>query len=75
MSSVIPYELSQQEIFRMTSYKRTSNQAKALAALGIPSVKRVDNTLLVLRAHLENPPSIINVGEKSDRPKLKPIKK
>ena len=68
------YTLTPQEIFQVTRYKRASCQARALQALGIPCIRRIDNSLLVLRAHLENPPQGTATTPAVIRPKLKAIK-
>lgn len=45
--------LSPEEIREITGKVRPSAQARALAAMGIESKSRPDNTLVVLRAHAE----------------------
>ncbi|WP_082054816.1 DUF4224 domain-containing protein [Cupriavidus basilensis] len=50
-----PLELTPQELVKMTGFKRAGKQMDVLQALGIPSRKRPDNTLLVLRMHCQYP--------------------
>jgi hypothetical protein len=47
--------LSAEEIYNITHYRRTAEQLRALARLGIPAERRHDNTVCVLRAHLAAP--------------------
>lgn len=48
--------LSSQEIFAITHYKLPKKQLAALAELGIPAkLRKIDNTVCVLRAHVKNP--------------------
>jgi hypothetical protein len=51
MEQVSP-TLSAEEIYNITHYRRTAEQLRALARLGIPAERRHDNTVCVLRAHL-----------------------
>jgi hypothetical protein len=57
--------LSPEEIYNITHYRRPAEQLRALAQLGIPAVRRHDNTICVLRAHVNNPPTTDN------RPRLR----
>lgn len=48
--------LSSQEIYAITHYKLPKKQLAALRELGIPAqLRRIDNTVCVLRAHVKNP--------------------
>lgn len=70
----LPLELTEEEIVRMTGCKRPGKQIEAFKALGIPTYRRPDNTVLVLRVHCLYP-----VGsperEAIERPKLRPIQR
>jgi hypothetical protein len=47
--------LSNEEIYQITHYKLPKKQLAALEELGIPAkLRRIDNTVCVLRAHLNN---------------------
>ena len=50
-----PLVLSADEIYQITHYKRTAEQLRALAQLGIPAVRRHDNTVCVLRCNVTSP--------------------
>ena len=48
--------LSRDEIYAITHYKLPKKQLAALQALGIPAqLRKIDNTVCVLRAYLRNP--------------------
>jgi hypothetical protein len=48
--------LSIDEIYAITHYKLPKKQLAALQALGIPAqLRRIDNTVCVLRAYVKNP--------------------
>ena len=48
--------LSSQEIYAITHYKLPKKQLAALQALGIPAqLRKIDNTVCVLRAYVQNP--------------------
>jgi hypothetical protein len=48
--------LSNDEIYQITHYKLPKKQLAALRELGIPAqLRKIDNTVCVLRAHLTNP--------------------
>jgi hypothetical protein len=48
--------LSSDEIYAITHYKLPKKQLAALQALGIPAqLRKIDNTVCVLRAYLRNP--------------------
>lgn len=50
--------LSSQEIYAITHYKLPKKQLAALQELGIPArLRKIDNTVCVLRAHVRNPGS------------------
>ena len=50
------FTLSEREIYRITHYKLPKFQLTALRAMGIPAtLRRIDNTVCVLRAHVKNP--------------------
>lgn len=50
--------LTSQEIFAITHYKLPKKQLAALLELGIPArLRKIDNTVCVLRAHVKNPSS------------------
>ncbi|WP_321814618.1 MULTISPECIES: DUF4224 domain-containing protein [unclassified Paraburkholderia] len=67
-----PLELTEDEIVRMTGYRRAGKQIETFKELGIPARKRIDNTVLVLRVHCLYP---VASPERTahDKPKLKPI--
>jgi hypothetical protein len=44
--------LSPEEIFTITHRKRAADQLRDLLALGIPAIRRFDNTICVLRVDL-----------------------
>lgn len=51
--------LSSQEIYAITHYKLPKKQLAALQALGIPAqLRKIDNTVCVLRAYVKNPSSL-----------------
>ncbi|MDB5797228.1 MAG: hypothetical protein JWP36_1130 [Paucimonas sp.] len=58
--------LSAAELKALTGYARTKLQARVLGSLGVPYVIRPDNSLLVLRMHLQVAPKSIE----RDRPML-----
>lgn len=66
------FELTDAEIIRMTGYRRPGKQIETLKSLGIPALRRQDNTVLVMRVHCIYP---VGSPERAanDRPKLKPI--
>jgi hypothetical protein len=48
--------LSSDEIYAITHYKLPKKQLAALQALGIPAqLRKIDNTVCVLRAYLRHP--------------------
>ncbi|WP_288379793.1 DUF4224 domain-containing protein [uncultured Massilia sp.] len=48
--------LSSQEIYAITHYKLPKKQLAALRDMGIPAqLRKIDNTVCVLRAHVKNP--------------------
>lgn len=48
--------LSPEEIYAITHYKLPKKQMAALQEMGIPAtLRRIDNTVCVLRAHVTNP--------------------
>jgi hypothetical protein len=48
--------LSYEEIYGITRYKRPKEQLRAFKELGIPAqLRKIDNTVCVLRAYLTNP--------------------
>jgi len=48
--------LSNDEIYAITHYKLPKKQLAALQAMGIPAqLRRIDNTVCVLRAYVRNP--------------------
>lgn len=48
--------LSPEEIYAITHYKLPKKQLAALREMGIPAqLRRIDNTVCVLRAHVTNP--------------------
>lgn len=67
MAAEFDHVLSPQEIYDLTHYRRAAEQLRELAVLGIPARRRHDNTVCVLRIHVQQPP------DKPDapRPKLK----
>lgn len=53
------FTLSADEIYQITHYKLPKQQLRALREMGIPAqVRKIDNTVCVLRAHLTNPVSM-----------------
>jgi hypothetical protein len=67
-----PIDLTEEEIVRMTGYRRPGKQMETLKALGIPARRRPDNSVLVMRVHCIYP---VGSPERAanDRPKLKSI--
>lgn len=56
MSEPSDLVLSPEEIYAITHYKLPKKQLAALAELGIPAkLRKIDNTVCVLRAHVTNP--------------------
>lgn len=48
--------LSDAELYDLTHYRRPAEQLRELESLGIPAKRRRhDNTICVLRAHVQNP--------------------
>lgn len=62
--------LSDEEIKEITRYSRPDCQMRVLKQFGIPFIKRVDNSLGVLRKHCTT-----QVIEEINQPKLKSSKK
>lgn len=65
-------ELSMIEVSRITGYTRPTKQLEVLKSLGVPALRRPDNTVLVLRMHCIHPTAITAV---SNAPKLKALKR
>lgn len=65
--------LSQAEIRALTGYARPKFQLEVLKGLGVPARLRPDNTVLVLRMHLQAPPS--PAAHHKPEPQLKIIKR
>ncbi|MFM0218235.1 DUF4224 domain-containing protein [Paraburkholderia caledonica] len=65
-------DLTEEEIVRMTGYRRPGKQIETLKSLGIPARRRPDNSVLVMRVHCIYP---VGAPERAanDRPKLKSI--
>ena len=61
--------LTEAELYDLTHYRRPAEQLRELESLGIPARRRRhDNTICVLRAHLQNP----TTGKpEAPRPQLK----
>lgn len=55
MAEELSPALSPDEIYDLTHYKRPSEQLRTLEKLGIPAMRRHDNTVCVLRANLRQP--------------------
>jgi hypothetical protein len=53
-----PLELTEDEIERITGYKRPTKQMEMLKSLGIPARRRPDNSVLVMRMHCIAPAQI-----------------
>ena len=52
--------LSSQEIYAITHYKLPRKQLAALRDLGIPAqLRKIDNTVCVLRAHVKNSTGVL----------------
>lgn len=64
-------ELSTSEVNRITGYTRPTKQLQVLKFLGVPALRRPDNTVLVLRMHCIHP----TTTAVSDAPKLKVLKR
>lgn len=47
--------LSEEELYELTRYRRASKQMAVLKKLGIPCLRRADNTVLVMRMHCTYP--------------------
>lgn len=61
--------LTEAELYDLTHYRRPAEQLRELEYLGIPAKRRRhDNTVCVLRVHLQNPES---VKQAAPRPQLK----
>lgn len=67
MTAELDPTLSPEELYKITHYKRGAEQLRVLAQLGIPAVRRHDNTICVLRVHAYSPPS----QPEPQRPRLK----
>jgi hypothetical protein len=67
MAEAMTPALTSAEIYDLTHYRRPAEQLRALARLGIPAMRRHDNTICVLRAHLSAP----LVKPEPARPQLK----
>jgi len=65
-------ELSKIEVNRITGYARPTKQLEVLKLLGVPALRRPDNTVLVLRMHCIHPAAATAV---SNAPKLKVLKR
>ncbi len=50
-----PLEMTQEELARITGYRRSQKQIEVLRSLGVPARLRPDNTVLVLRMHMTYP--------------------
>ena len=56
MTELSALVLSPEEIYEITHYKVPKKQLAALQEMGIPAtLRRIDNTVCVLRAHVTNP--------------------
>jgi hypothetical protein len=53
-----PLELTEDELERITGYKRPSKQMEMLKSLGIPARRRPDNSVLVMRMHCIAPAQV-----------------
>lgn len=63
--------LTSQEIYAITHYKLPKKQIAALHALGIPAqLRKIDNTVCVLRAYVRNPGGTL-IAANSTGPKRK----
>lgn len=49
--NTVKVELTPDEIYDITHYKRAAEQLRTLRELGIPARRRHDNTVCVLRMH------------------------
>lgn len=67
--------LSEDELYDLTRYRRPSNQLKMLQSLGIPARMRVDNTVLVLRMHLQYPTSMQSERKPELKSSQRPLRK
>jgi hypothetical protein len=55
MNAVLKPELTPDEIYDITHYRRAKEQLRELQALGIPARRRHDGTVCVLRMHTMAP--------------------
>lgn len=56
MSAVVDQlALTDDEVHELTGYARPTKQLEVLKSLGIPARRRPDNSVLVLRMHLQHP--------------------
>lgn len=55
MNTPLKPELTPDEIYDITHYKRAAEQLRELKVLGIPARRRHDNTVCVLRMHTMAP--------------------
>lgn len=67
MENQMNMALSPDELYDLTHYKQPAAQLRELARLGIPAVKRHDNSVCVVRAHLASGP----IKSEPARPQLK----
>ncbi len=65
METITP-ELTDDELYRITRYRRPLKQIEVLKKLGVPAFLRPDNTVLVLRMHMMQP-----TIQQPERPRLK----
>lgn len=67
--------LSDDEIYQITHYRRPKEQLQALKELGIPArIRKIDNTVCVLRAYIANPTANQMPGVFNQAPKRKSAK-
>lgn len=66
MAEAMSPTLTDAEIYELTHYRRPKEQLRALTELGIPARRRHDNTICVLRMHLQAP-----AKPEPPRPRLK----
>lgn len=70
--SAYDFVLTEDELKEMTGYSRPAFQARCLKEMGIPSKRRPDNSLIVLRIHCHNPAAAGSIGA---APRLKSARK
>lgn len=61
--------LTQNQLIELTGFKRSGAQLRALRYLGIEHKRRVDGSLVVLKAHVEQALGLLTTDKTLNKPK------